>query len=405
MARPRLLFLSHQLPEPPDSGAAIRTHNVLRILARRYDVTALCFWRETASEAAGSPAERAERLSAYGAVEAFAIPAAGNRLRAAWDHARSLVRGNPWVWFLYDSSQFMNRLRALLRKERFSLVHMDSMDLVRYLPILGRVPVVCVHHNVESSLLQRRAEAESSAVARAYLRHQAKLLRQKEECWCPRVALNVVVSEEDRTQLESIAPDARFVVLPNGVDVHRYAPTDAPQEGLAFIGSTSWFPNRDALEFFRSQILPDLHRRGDRPTVNWVGHTSDAEKRRFEGEGLILTGYVEDERPWMTRAACFVVPLRVGGGTRLKILNAWSMGKAVVSTSRGCEGLDARHGENILIADGAEAFADAVWSVLHDRVLRSRLESGARATAVERYSWDVIGRQMLETYESVESES
>ncbi|MCG6957572.1 MAG: glycosyltransferase family 4 protein [Gemmatimonadetes bacterium] len=404
MTRPRLLFLSHQLPEPPDSGAAIRTHNVLRVLAQRYDVTALCFWRETSSVTAGTPAERAERLSAYGAVETFATPAAGNRFRAAWDHARSVVRGKPWVWFLYDSRQFMNRLRAFLQKERFSLVHMDSMDLVRYLPILGRVPVVCVHHNVESSLLQRRAEAESPAVVRAYLRHQAKLLRRQEERWCPRVALNVVVSEDDQTQLGSIAPDARFVVFPNGVDVHRYAPTDGPQDGLAFIGGTTWFPNRDALEFFSSQILPNLHRQGDRPSVNWVGHTSDAEVRRFGADGLTLTGYVEDERPWMARAACFVVPLRVGGGTRLKILNAWSMGKAVVSTSLGCEGLEARHGENILIADGPEAFADAVRSVLHDADLRKRLESGARATAVERYSWDVIGRQMLETYESIESE-
>jgi glycosyltransferase involved in cell wall biosynthesis len=111
-----------------------------------------------------------------------------------------------------------------------------------------------------------------------------------------------------------------------------------------------------------------------------------------------MTGYVDDIRPWVDRAACFIVPLRVGGGTRLKILDAWAMGKAVVSTSRGCEGLDVRNGENMLVADGPEAFARAVGSVLTDRALRDRLGSGGRETVVARYEWRVIGSALHQAY-------
>src|SRR5690606_19894173 len=126
------------------------------------------------------------------------------------------------------------------------------------------------------------------------------------------------------------------------------------------------------------EVLPLLEARGQTPGIDWVGTATDAQRERFRGvRNLNLTGYVEDERPAMRNAACFIVPLRVGGGTRLKILNAWAMGKAVVSTSIGCEGLEARDGENILIADTPEAFAAAIDRILRDDVLRKRIGAAA----------------------------
>jgi polysaccharide biosynthesis protein PslH len=399
--RARLLFLSHILPDPPDMGAAIRTRNVLRILGSAFDVTALCFWRPTSSAASGTPEQRAARLSAFGDVSAFPIPATDHPVRGAWDHVRSLVTGRPWVWYLHDSRPFRRRLAALVRDGRFDVAHVDSLDLVRYLRALNGIPTVCVHHNVESALLGRMAEAERSRLKRAYIARQAQLVEREERRWCPRVALNVVVSEDDRRQFETIAGQGRYRVFPNGVDVERYQPQDGDTSGLVFVGGLNWFPNRDALEFFREQILPELHRLGDRPQVSWVGQATDAMRRQFDGEGVVLTGYAEDERPYMARARCFVVPLRVGGGTRLKILNAWGMGKAVVSTSLGCEGLETRDGENILIADDPAAFARCVSRVLSDDALRLRLEQNGRATAVRRYSWDAIGAEMVASYRGV----
>jgi glycosyltransferase involved in cell wall biosynthesis len=407
-SRSRLLFLSHILPEPQDSGAAIRTHNTLRILGAAYDLTALCFARPATSALAGSIADRAQRLSAYGQILPFPIPATLSRLRNARDHVKSLATATPWVRHLYDSGAYRRLLDQLLRSTRFDLVHVESLDLVGYLDRVRHLPLVCVHHNVESSLLVRRADGERQPIKRAYIRWQAELMRREEVRWCPEAELNVVVSEEDCRLLREIAPRATYQVFPNGVDVEHYRPGGpGPADGLVFVGGTNWFPNRDALEFFRDEILPELHRRGERPAVRWIGHASPADRSRYGGDGVTLTGYVADDRPVVRDARCFVVPLRIGrigGGTRLKILNAWAMGKAVVSTSIGCEGLEARHGENILIADAPSDFAEAVARVLHDDTLRARLEARGRATAVERYSWDVIGARMIDAYRAVEAE-
>jgi glycosyltransferase involved in cell wall biosynthesis len=163
----------------------------------------------------------------------------------------------------------------------------------------------------------------------------------------------------------------------------------------------SWFPNADALEFFDEEILPLVRARDEKMTVTWVGRAKPEVIARYATRGIQLTGHVDDIRPYVAKAACYVVPLRIGGGTRLKILDAWAMGKAVVSTSVGCEGLEAVDGQNILIRDDPAAFAAAVTTVLRDAGLRTALERNARVTAEQRYSWDVIGETMRRLYGEV----
>jgi len=262
--------------------------------------------------------------------------------------------------------------------------------------------VICVHHNVESVLLARRAEAERHPLRRAYLRHQAALTERTERDWSGRVALNICVSEPDAAVLRGIAPRAKTFVVPNGVDVELFQPAAPGSEGLVFVGGTTWFPNLDALQFFCQDILPAIRTRHPGVPVTWVGRASASERELFRHQyGVELTGYVTDIRPFVQRAACYVVPLRVGGGTRLKILDAWALGMPLVSTTVGAEGLDARDGENILLRDDAAGFAEAVCRLLENEGLRRRLSERARATAVETYSWEVIGRDMIPAYQTV----
>jgi glycosyltransferase involved in cell wall biosynthesis len=176
------------------------------------------------------------------------------------------------------------------------------------------------------------------------------------------------------------------------------APGDAPREGIVFVGGYTWFPNRDGMEYFASAILPHIREARPDVPVFWVGRAGPEVEERFAGHGVEVTGYVEDIRPRVHRAACFVVPIRVGGGTRLKILDAWALGKAVVSTSPGSEGLAVKQGKNMLVEDDPQAFARAVLRVLDSEALRERLEKEGRRTAVEKYDWDVVGRSMLSAY-------
>jgi glycosyltransferase involved in cell wall biosynthesis len=411
LIRKRLLFLCQTLPFPPDGGVNIRSFNILRLLSRRFDVTALCFYRRAERGNPEAVANAIRGLLPYARVEAFAIPQEHHRTRLLWDHGRSVLRGRAYTVYAYESAAYRKRVRDLVASGEIDLVHMDSLDLAAYLPSLGALPVVCTHHNVESQLLWRRALAEEVPWRRVYLRWQAAWLEALEREWCGRVGLNVAVSDLDRAALQRIAPAARIAVVPNGVDVDAYAPSAGgpgagERGGLVFVGGANWFPNRDALEFFCTDILPHLRNgaTGGRPAlpIVWVGRSSPQDQERYAADfGVRLTGYVDDIRPYVREATCYVVPLRVGGGTRLKILDAWAMGKAVVSTTVGCEGLAAAPGENILIADTPEEFATAVRHVLTDPVLRERLGRGGRRTAESTYSWDVIGAQVNALYQSL----
>ena len=399
MRRPKLLFLCQTLPYPPDGGVWIRTYHVLRLLARTFDITALCFERAGTS---GQGVAFDAALGRLAKVAVFELPQKHSRIRFAWDHFRSLATRRVYTTYLYDSRTFRRRLADELNSTAFDVVHVDSLDLARYFPACRELPVVCVHHDIESLLLARRAAVETNPWKRAYLEFQAGLMRDVERRWAPRIALNVVCSERDAARLKEIAPGAATAIVPNGVDTNAFVPDRGTGSGIAFVGGTNPAPNFDALTFFCQQVLPHLNAAAPDARVRWIGRASPEQQVEYqERYGVELTGYVSDEKPLMREAACHVVPLRVGGGTRLKILNAWAMGKAVVSTSIGCEGLDAIDGDNILIRDEPAAFAAAVADVLANAALRERLGQRGRATAERRYSWDAIGPSMIDTYLSV----
>jgi glycosyltransferase involved in cell wall biosynthesis len=318
------------------------------------------------------------------------------------DHARSLLTGNAYTIYAYDSPEFAAAVKRVQTERQFVLAHVDTLDLARYLPLLGDIPIACTHHNVESQLLRRRSVTEP-ALRRWYLDIQASKLEKLEREWLPRVAVNIAVSEDDARTFRKLSPSARVEVAPNGVDIDYFHPEDGPRDGFVFVGGTNWFPNRDGLEWFHAEILPELRALGENGTVTWVGRCTPGDKEHFGGpNGVVLTDYVPDVRPYLQAGACVIAPLRVGGGTRLKILDAWASGKAVVSTSRGCEGLRTEHGVNILIADEPRAFAEAMRSVARDPALRDSLGRAARETATRYYSWEGIGRTLCQVYSGIQ---
>ena len=399
MTRRRLLFLCQTLPFPPDGGVNIRTFNILRVLAKEYDIDALCFYRRSDRRSPEAVAAGIAGLAPYAKVEAFAIPQEYSRPRFVWDHVRSVTRAQPYTAYAYDAAPFHAALQSRLDAGGYALAHVDSLDLVAYLPALRALPVACTHHNIESQLLRRRASMVGVTPAAPYLRLQARLTAAVEARWAPRVDLNVVVSPADEIELRRLAPGAKTLVISNGVDVEYFTPGAGPVRGLVFVGGSNWFPNRDALWYFARDILPLVRQRcGDVP-VTWVGHCSPEDQVLFASKfGITLTGYVDDVRPFVRSAACYVVPLRVGGGTRLKVVDAWAMGKAVVTTSQGCEGLAAEHDVNSLIVDTPETFAAAIATVLEHPERAAALGRAARALVERTYAWDALGEQLLAAY-------
>ena len=398
-SKPKLLFICQTLPFPPDSGVALRTFNVLRLLSRHFDVTALCFYRKASHPTPDRLRAGVEGLSRYAEVSAFEIPQEHSRARLAVDHVRSIVQRRPYTFFTHLSGRFEDALKATLDEGGFTVAHVDSLDLSAYLDEIRGIPTVCVHHNVESRLLSSRAATFAEPLA-SYVRLQGRLTQREEERYCKKVAANVVVSEDDKRLLGEIAPGAVIEVVPNGVDTSWFRPTQGVEKaGIVFVGGYNWHPNRDGMAYFCSNILPLMRASGVSAPITWVGSAPEAVREEMRQRyGVTLTGYVDDIRPIVDRSACFIVPLRAGGGTRLKILDAWAMGKAVVSTTIGAEGLQAKDGENILLRDSPEDFARAVMSVLGDEALRRRLESAARLTVERHYDWEVLEDRLIRIY-------
>jgi glycosyltransferase involved in cell wall biosynthesis len=405
--RRHILFLSQCLPYPPHSGVTNRTFHILQELQRDFDVTLVAFSRRqhqpTEAERARSTSALRQEVSTV--LEPVPIDSEWSRVEKIRVHATSVLTRKPYVFFDYGNRRFGEEILEAIRDASPDLVHIDSLDLYRWLSILPPVPLACTHHNVESDLLRGRALRLRPRIAGAYVMHQAGLVEKVERELVGALDINVMTSETDAARLRALAPGARTAVVPNGVDVDFFKPHEGtPPIGgrLVFLGPTYMFPNRDAVEFFLGGIWPRVRDHRPDATLSIIGKNLPGDKALFEKHaGVTCHGYVPDVRPHFAEAECSVVPLRVGGGTRLKILDAWAMGKAIVSTSIGCEGLNTVDGENIIIRDDPAAFAAAVTDVLADANLRHRLGQNGRRTAKEVYAWRVVGQNLCAIYKDL----
>lgn len=404
MTRVPILFLSQCLPYPPTSGTTNRTFHILEQLVEEFEVHLLAFVRRN-----HQPTGEAIRIAVKGLEGAgvqvegvFSIASERSMLGRLRTHLFSVASRKPYTYHDYFDPRFGEALRAV--RARFSprLAHLESLDLHRWLPDLAGVSVSCTHQNIESELLRMRAKHAGSAPVAGYLRHQAQLVEGVERASCPGFALNVVTSDLDGLRLAALAAGSATCTIPNGVDVNALRPPDGcverPGEVL-FLGPTYMFPNRDGVHFFLDQVWPQVRQEVPDASFVLVGKASPEDRRMIERHpGARCEGFVADIRPHLAAAACCIAPLRVGGGTRLKILDYWAMGKATVATTVGAEGLKTEDGVNILLRDEPRGIADAVIAILRDPELRRRLSRAARATAVETYSWDHIGRTLRERY-------
>lgn len=402
--RRRILFLSQCLPFPPDSGVTNRTFHILQELQSSFDVTLVAFSRRNhqATPAARASAAQALRKEVSELLDPVPISAEWSPLAKVGIHAASLLTRKAYTFYEYGNRKFGRELNAAARRTSPDMVHIDSMDLYRWLPQLPQVPIACTHHNVESDLLRLRARHIRGRVIAAYIRHQASEVEKVERELCPRFATNVMTSKVDSDRLRALAKGARTDVVPNGVDINYFRPTSNEEivpGRVVFLGPTYMFPNRDAVEFFLSSSWPMIKQKCPRATLDIIGKNRPGDKERFESHpGVTVHGFVPDIRPYFARAECSVVPLRVGGGTRLKVLDAWSMGKPIVSTTIGCEGLETADGDNILVRDEPATIASAVVQLLSDDGLRNRLKHAGRRTAETVYAWPVIGEKLRSLY-------
>lgn len=393
----KILAITTKSPYPLYEGRALRTYNLLRHIARRHEVHLLSFV-QTPEEIDGI----AHMRSVCAHVESERLYMDNARTRLALDLLREPFSRAPLMAVKYRSSRMRARIEALMRAHRYDVVHLDMLHLAEYIDLFPHTPVVLVEHNVESVILQRRLETETSMLKRLYIGYQHRKLRHYEARMCRRADHVVAVSELDAEQLRAMSGSANVTSISNGVDTEFFRATGEARvpTDLVFVGGLTWFPNLDAIRHFRADVLPHIVAAVPDVRITVVGKNPDdrAVREIADDPRITLAGLVDDIRPVISRAAVYVVPLRIGGGTRLKILDALSMGKALVSTSVGCEGLDVVDGEHLVVADTPEQFAAAVVRLLRDPAAAQALGAAGRALVQRKYEWAALADRLDAVY-------
>lgn len=387
----KILWVKSDFLHPTTKGGHIRTLEMLRWLHRWHEVHYVAF------DEYGKNGEGVRRSAEY-ATKAYPIGWGMSEKRSArfvWEVLGNLASSQPIHLTRPRSSEMRRLLRRLMDEEKFDALVCDFLTPCLNLPEPERW--VLFQHNVETMIWRRHAETASSGLARWYYGLQAKRLEEAEGLFCRRMRHVVAVSGVDAEMFRKEFGVERVTAVATGVDVEYFAPPERTEAGpeLVFVGSMDWTPNQDGIQWFVKEVLPLVRKEKKDCRLRIVGRApSEAIRRLGDEDGRIeVTGTVPDVRPHLWGSGVMIVPLRIGGGTRLKIYESMAARVPVVSTRIGAEGLEVADGENIRLADEGEEFARACVELLERPQERERLAGEAWRLVSERFSWEQVARQ------------
>jgi polysaccharide biosynthesis protein PslH len=390
----RILWIKTELLHPVDKGGRIRTYQMLRSLTKRHHVTYLCLDDGTAAPDARALAnEYCHQLETV----RFNPPAKGG-LRFFFDLVMNLFSPLPYAIARYKSAELRARIAELAPNA--DLVICDFLTPSVNVPDEMPSRKVMFQHNVESMIWERHVTVPQQPIRKIYMRQQWRKMERFESRMCQFFDHVVAVSNDDARVMKERYHVASVSAVATGVDIaffaHRPAPSHVTNE-LVFVGSMDWMPNEDGIRWFAESVFPKVRLLIPDAQLTVVGRSPPAGMRRLVSReaGIDVVGTVPDVRPYWERAAVSIVPLRIGGGTRLKIFEAMAMGIPIVSTSVGAEGLPVMHGDHLLIADSPEAQTAAIVSLLKDRETARRMADRARDYVAANCSWDAVAEQFV----------
>ena len=387
----RILWVKADKLLPVHSGGNIRSYHIMRSLSAQHELTFFSYYgghrdesyeRELSDRLPGSVAISTDKRELQGAIRGL-------------DYLFRFPNRAPYAVSRFASYEVQDKLRAWFREKRFDVTVCDFLDAAVNFPGKLGVPSVLFQHNVESEIWRRHALTESHPLKRVMYKIEFQKMLRYEQVMIRKFQHVIAVSENDRELMNQWVDGSRVTVVPTGVDLQQYKPSPARESAsplVVFVGAMDWEPNVDGVEYFCSQIWPKVLAEVPDAQFRIVGRNPDKRVQKWACNTVQVTGRVPSVVDHLRDAAAVIVPLRIGGGTRLKIYEAMATGRAVVSTTIGAEGLDVHHGEDVVLADEPERFAQAVVMLLKDPKERLRFEGAAAATAA-RYDWPAIGER------------
>jgi polysaccharide biosynthesis protein PslH len=403
--RRRILWLSHVLPWPPKGGLMQRSYHLMREVARYHDVCVVAF-RQHAHQR-----DEAQLNEAISAISEFSILSHVSDLPQ--DHLlggraalalRALLPGFPYTVLWGSCASYRNAVIRAVAEFCPEICHFDTIGLAQYRDLLGATPAALNHHNIESHMLLRRSEKEPNALKSIYYSQEGRRLARYEKTVSRDFDLHLVCSELDGERLEETVGSVRLKVIPNGVDLDYFEPppagTSQQPDSMIFVGRLAWYPNASAMRFFVRDVWPKVGARRPRAELRIIGRDppSDLVEAAARDHRIKVHGFVDDIRPTVADSMVYVCPISDGGGTKLKMIDAMAMGKAIVAHPIAAEGLGLSDGENVLLTEDPGEMADMCIRLFDDEGLRIRLGQAARSRAEESFGFDAIGTALARTY-------
>jgi len=388
----RVLFLTSTLPYPPIDGWRIRANQLLQALASEHEVTLLSF---------RTPRDPADAVEALGHLCQRVEVVERSPHYSARDLFLGLVGRLPFSVLNYRVPAMHAKLAEIVTRTPPDIVQVEDIHMAQYVLPLRGFPLVLDMHNIESALLTRYADRQREPLRKAYAKLTASKLQRCEHTAAPAFARILTCSEVDARYVSDRLGYPHVAVVPNGVDAEHFAPRPGREEPntLVFVGRMDYVANHDAMIFFCRSVLPRMWRSVPEARLYVVGHEPSRAIQQFARDPrIVVTGSVPDVADFVARAAVVIAPLRYGSGTRLKILEAMAMAKAVVTTPVGCEGIEAKPDEEIVVAESPDDQARALVELLRDRERREAIGQRARELVLRKYTWARIGSDLRELY-------
>jgi len=393
-----VLVIRGRPPYPLDYGASIRTYNLLKQLSEKHEITLLTY------SDSDTDIENAVFLKEF-CKDVIMVPRnyKKSKINIMLRVGKNCFEKYPYSVAIAQTNLMVREIQKLLNVESFDLVHADTLHISSNLINLQTPPRILTQHNIENVILKRVFEVQTNVVSRVFWRSQWNRLYKFEQKASRLFNRIITVSDNDKLNQEKLSPGIPVDVVPNGVDIdyfERDNKLDIVPEGLVFTGALDWHPNDDGLIYFLSEIFPIIL--AEKPNLRFtiVGKQPSAGLKSLcaKFKNVILTGRVPDVRPFIHESEIYVVPLRVGGGTRLKIMEALAAEIPIVSTSVGCEGIDVENNKDILVADKPEDFAAQVLRLINNPDQKNKLTIEGKKTVTSKYDWGIIAKRMDDSW-------
>ena len=404
----KILWLSHLIPYPPKGGVLQRSYNMIKQLSYYHSVDLLAFNQKKLlgsffNSIEEGIAESNKVLSKFcGKLQFFDIDSCSSSW-GSYSLALKSLYSEPYNINWLKSEFFATQLDVWLNNGKYNIVVFDTISLVPYFSLLPADVATCLdHHNIESHMLLRRSKKEINFFKKLYFYQESLRLAQYERNFCPQFTLNITCSDIDSNRLAEISPSAKILTIPNGVDLDYFSPQGIPltDNRLIFVGTMNWYPNIEAVLYIAKKLWPALKSKYPALHCDIIGanppsHISELSKLLPD---FHVHGFVDDVRAYIESATVYVCPIQDGGGTKLKILDAMAMSKAVVAHPIACEGINVTHALNVLLAGDNTAFVDQISLLIDSPDKRNVLGQNARKLIENSYNYCSIGKKLSETF-------